>query len=205
MLLEKMLADAGHEAIGIIRNPDHAAELLVAGAIPVVIDLEDTTPEALATNLAGVDALVFAAGAGPDSGAERKLTVDRDGAILLADAGERAGIRRLVVVSAMAADAFEPDSDEVFQIYLRAKSEADAAVRARDIDWTIIRPGALTDDPGTGRVRLAASTGRGSIPRTDVAAIVFAALVDGAAVRMQFEAVGGEDTVADALATAASH
>lgn len=202
LLLEKLLADAGHEAVGIIRNWEHAADLLVVGAIPAVIDLETIDADALATALQGVDAVVFAAGAGPGSSAERKFTVDRDAAILLADAAERAGIRRLVVISAMATDDFDPNSDDIFQVYLKAKSEADTSVRGRDLDWTIIRPGSLTDDPGTGRVKVGESTGRGSIPRADVAALVCAALVDGTAVRMQLEAVSGEQPISDALSAA---
>lgn len=202
LILQKLLSDAGHEAVGLIRNPDHAADLLVAGGIPVVLDLEQVAAETLAADLAGVDAVVFAAGAGPDSGADRKLTVDRDAAVLLADAAVLAGIRRYVMISAMSADSFEPDSDDVFQVYLRAKSEADSAVRQRDLDWTIIRPGALTDDPGTGLVHLAESTGRGSIPRADVAALVFCSLVDGVGLHAQFEAIEGDDPVAEALTMA---
>lgn len=201
LLLSKLLADAGHEPVGMIRNPEHAADLLVVGAIPIVVDLEATEVGTLATDLSGVDAVVFAAGAGPNSGPERKLTVDRDGAILLADAAERAGIRRMIVVSAIAADDFEPDSQDVFQVYLRAKSEADAAVRAHQIDWTIIRPGSLTDDPPTGQVQLAESTGRGSISRADVARLIFVALTDGSAARVQFEAIAGDTPIADALAS----
>jgi uncharacterized protein YbjT (DUF2867 family) len=202
LILQKLLSDAGHEAIGLIRNPDQAGDLLVAGGIPVVLDLEQVSAETLAADLAGVDAVVFAAGAGPDSGAERKLTVDRDAAVLLADAAVMAGIRRYVMISAMSADSFEPDSDDVFQVYLRAKSEADSALRQRDLDWTIIRPGALTDDPGTGLVHLAESTGRGSIPRADVAALAFCSLVDGVGLHAQFEAIEGDDPVAEALTMA---
>jgi uncharacterized protein YbjT (DUF2867 family) len=197
----KLLADAGHEAVGIIRNPEHAADLLVLGAIPVVIDLESTSVETLTKDLAGLDAVVFAAGAGPNSGAERKLTVDRDGAILLADAALAAGIRRYVCVSAIAADSFDPDSDDVFQVYLRAKSEADAAIRGKDLDWTIIRPGGLTNEPGTGTVTIAASTGRGEIPREDVAAIIVECLTSNAAVHGQFEVITGPTPIREALAT----
>lgn len=202
LILQKLLSDAGHEAVGLIRNPDQAGDLLVAGGIPVVLDLEQVSAETLAADLAGVDAVVFAAGAGPDSGAARKLTVDRDAAVLLADAAVIAGIRRYVMISAMSADSFEPDSDDVFQVYLRAKSEADSAVRQRDLDWTIIRPGALTDDPGTGLVHLAESTGRGSIPRADVAALAYCSLVDGVGLHAQFEAIEGDDPVAEALTMA---
>ncbi len=198
-ILAELLVDADHEAIGMIRNPEHASDLLAIGAIPVIIDLESTEPQSLARNLEGVDAVVFAAGAGPGSSAARKLTVDRDGAILLVDAAVEAGIRRIVVVSAIAVDDFDPDSDEVFQVYLRAKSEADAAVRTRDIDWTIIRPGSLTDDKPTGAVTLGDRVERGPISRADVAALIFAVLVDGTAIRSQFEAVAGDERIRDAL------
>jgi uncharacterized protein YbjT (DUF2867 family) len=209
-ILERMLAEQGHEAVGIVRNPDHAADLEEVGAQALVLDLEHSDVSTVADALAGADAVVFAAGAGPNSGPARKLTLDRDGAILLADAAVQARVRRYVVVSAIATDDYDrekaaagadaPDED-TYQVYLRAKSEADAAIRERDLDWTIVRPGGLTDEPGTGRVRLAATTGRGSIPREDVAAIIATALLEGVAVRQQFEAISGEDTVSDALAT----
>jgi uncharacterized protein YbjT (DUF2867 family) len=198
--LEKLLSDAGHQAVALIRNPDHASDVLVAGGIPVQIDLEAVDAPTLALDLRGIDAVVFAAGAGPGSTAERKLTVDRDGAILLADAAERAGIRRYVLISAMSADDFDPDSDDVFQVYLKAKSEADANLRARDLDWTVVRPGALTDDPPTGNVNLATTTGRGSIPRADVAALIAELLTTGGGVGVQFEAISGEVPVPEAVA-----
>ncbi|RFA16419.1 NAD-dependent dehydratase [Subtercola boreus] len=198
--LEKLLSDQGHEAVAIIRNPEQASDVLAAGGIPVVIDLEKVDAATLALDLAGVDAVVFAAGAGPNSTAERKNTVDRDGAILLADAAEGAGIRHYVLVSSMGADDFDPESDDVFQIYLAAKAAADANLRERDLDWTIIRPGGLTDEPGTGEVTLAESTGRGTIPRQDVAALIAAALIDGIAVRAQFEAISGDTPIRKALA-----
>lgn len=199
-LILKSLAEQGHEGVGLIRNPDHAADLVVVGGIPAVIDLEQVDVDTLATDLSGVDAVVFAAGGGPNSGPERKQTVDRDGAILLADAAERAGVRRYVMISAIATDDFDADSDDIFQIYLRAKSEADANVRDRDLDWTIIRPGGLTNDDGTGQVQVAESTGQGSIPRADVAALVVACLVEGHAVRQQFEAISGDQPITEALA-----
>ncbi|PPF82253.1 NAD-dependent dehydratase [Subtercola sp. Z020] len=198
--LETLLSGQGHDAVAIIRNPDQAGDVLAAGGIPVVIDLEKVDAETLARDLQGIDAVVFAAGAGPNSTAERKYTVDRDGAILLADAAELAGIGRYVLISSMGADDFDPDSDEVFQVYLKAKSEADASVRGRQLDWTIIRPGGLTDDAPTGEVTLAESTGRGTIPRSDVAALVAAAIVDGIAIGAQFEAISGDTPIPDALA-----
>lgn len=201
LLLEKTLADAGHSPIGIIRNPAHSADVLATGASPLLLDLESTTAQVLADSLEGADAVVFAAGGGPNSGADRKLTVDRDAAIMLADAAELAGVGRIVVVSAMGADNFDADSDDVFQIYLKAKSEADAAIRSRDLDWTIVRPGGLTDDAATGTVTVAESTGTGSIPRADVANVLAALLIDGTAIRKQFEVISGDTDITAALAS----
>ncbi|HEU5486440.1 MAG TPA: SDR family oxidoreductase [Microlunatus sp.] len=200
LLAQRRLAAEGHRPIGLIRNPDHAADLRAVGAEPVVFDLETQTAAELAELVAGADALVFAAGAGPGSGPGRKMTVDRDGAILLADAADLAGIRRYVVVSAMAADEYVVGSEEVFQIYLRAKAEADEIVRSRDLDWTIVRPGGLTDEPATGDVLIAERTGRGQIPRDDVAAIVTRLVVDGTGIRSQFEVISGSTPIAEALA-----
>ena len=201
LLATKLLSASGNEVWGIVRNPAHAADIEAAGGKALVLDLEQSDSEALAGELAAksIEAVVFAAGAGPGSTAERKLTVDRDGAVLLADAAWRSGATRYVLVSAMAADSFDASSDDVFQVYLRAKSEADAAVRASDLDWTIVRPGALTDDDATGRVTLADSTGRGSIPRADVAWIVAQLLTTGTAVRRQFEAISGSTPIAEAV------
>lgn len=199
LLAQRRFAAEGHRPVGLIRNPEHADDLRAVGAEPLVFDLENQTAAELAELIKGADALVFAAGAGPDSGPARKMTVDRDGAILLADAAELAGVRRYVVISAMAADDFVVGSEEVFQIYLRAKAEADEIVRTRDLDWTIVRPGGLTDDEATDRVQIADSTGRGQIPRDDVAEIVVRLVVDGTAVRRQFEVISGDTPIPEAL------
>ena len=201
LIATTLLSSSGNQVWGIIRNPDHAADIEEAGGQPLVLDLEQSDAEGLAAELRSreIDAVVFAAGAGANSGAERKLTVDRDGAVLLADAAGRAGATRYIQISAMATDDFDPESDDVYQVYLRAKSEADAAVRATSLDWTIVRPGGLTDDPATGLVSLAPSTGRGSIPRADVAWIVAQLLTTGTAVHEQFEAISGSTPIAEAL------
>lgn len=200
LVLERLLADAGHEPIAIIRNPEHRADVDATGAAAVVLDLEEASVDEVGQVLKNADAAVFAAGAGPGSSAARKFTVDRDAAILLADAAEAAGVPRFVVISAMSADRFDPDSQDVFQLYLRAKSEADASVRSRDLDWTIVRPGRLTNDPGTGSVRVGDSLPSGSIPRADVAATIAGLLETGAASRTQFDLVSGDEPIADALA-----
>ena len=154
LLLEKKLAERGDSAVGIVRNPDHVEDLEKAGAEAVVLDLEQADVAAVAEVVKGADAVVFAAGGGPDSGVARKETVDKGAAVLLADAAEQAGVRRYVMVSSMGTDGADPDSQEVFEVYLRAKKAADDDLRARDLDWTVVRPGRLTDDPAAGRVQV---------------------------------------------------
>ncbi|SHH27261.1 NAD(P)H-binding [Jatrophihabitans endophyticus] len=200
LLLARRLAAAGHHAVGLIRNADHEADVVAAGGEAVVLDLETRTVDDVAAALVGADAVVFAAGAGPGSGPERKLTVDRDGAVNLARAAAAARVSRYVLVSAIATDDFDADSEDVYQVYKRAKSEADAAVRASDLDWTIVRPGGLTDDPATGRVRVAETVERAKIPRDDVAAVVLACLEEPATVGRQFELVAGDTPIGEALA-----
>jgi uncharacterized protein YbjT (DUF2867 family) len=201
LILSRQLAERGDDVVGLVRNPDHAADLRAAGAEPVVFDLENGSADELAAIVAGADAVVFAAGAGPGSGAARKDTVDRGGAVLLADAAEAAGVRRYVMVSAMSADkGGEGIEDEVFAAYMDAKKAADDDLRSRDLAWTIIRPGGLTDEPGTGLVTIAPETGRGSIPREDVARVICAVLDDPATDGLVTEVVSGDERVAVALA-----
>lgn len=199
--LERLLAGRGDDVAGLIRNPDKAEQIQAAGAEPVVCDLESATVEEVARHLAGADAAVFAAGAGPGSGVERKDSVDRAAAQLLADAAAQAGVRRFLVVSSMGADSDPPaDMDPVFAAYLRAKGAADEAVRAHDdLDWTILRPGRLTDDEATGKVLLADSTGRGEVTRDDVAAVLAALLDTPATAGRTLELVNGDTPVADAV------
>lgn len=204
LILERLLSQRGDTAVGLIRNPDHAADLEAAGAQPVVIDLEAATVEDVATHLQDADAVVFAAGAGPGSGAARKQTVDCDAAILLADAAESAGVRRYVIISAIGADVEAPDdiADPVFVAYLRAKGAADDAIRARKaLDATVVRPGHLTNDAGTGRVELSDRTGRGDIPREDVAAVLVAVLDTPGTAGQTFELISGDTPIADAVTT----
>ena len=203
LILERLLAERGDSVAGLIRNPDHRADLLAAGAEPIVLDLEKATVDEVAGAVRGADAVVFAAGAGPGSGAARKQTVDRDAAILLADAAETAGVDRYVMVSALAADdrSLDDGYDEVFRAYMHAKAEADANVRARTgLRTTIVRPGGLTDDAGTGLVRIAESTGRGTVPREDVARVLQAVLDTPQTAGRTFELISGDTPIADALA-----
>ncbi len=203
--LERLLAARGDEVAGIIRRAEQGDDLRAAGAEPVLCDLESASVEEVAAHLQGADAAVFAAGAGPGSGVTRKETVDKGAAILFADAAERAGVRRHVVVSSMGADPAHP-GDEVFDVYLRAKGEADEYVRSRpSLDWTILRPGMLTNDAGTGLVRLEAHTGRGPIPRADVAATL-AELVDTPATAgLTLEVISGSTPITVAVKAVAGN
>ena len=201
--LERLLAARGDEVVGIIRRPEQGDDLRAAGAEPVVCDLESASVEEVATLLRGADAAVFAAGAGPGSGTARKDTVDRGAAVLFADAAVRAGVRRHVVVSSMGADRDHP-GDDVFDVYQRAKGEADTYVSGLDaLDWTILRPGALTNEAGTGRVRLEADTGRGAIPRDDVAAVITELLDTPATAGLTLELISGSMPVSVAVKSVA--
>jgi uncharacterized protein YbjT (DUF2867 family) len=194
--LIRLLARDGHTARGLIRNPDHAADIEADGGVAVVCDLERDDP---APHVRGADAVVFAAGAGPGSGPERKLTVDRDAAVKCVDAAEAAGVTRFVIVSSIG--AHDPDGGpEAMRPYLRAKAEADAHVAASSLDWTVVRPGSLTDDPGTGHVEVTTDLGRrGPVPRDDVALVLLETLQAPATIRHTFEVFAGDAPVRDAI------
>ncbi|MFJ2819281.1 SDR family oxidoreductase [Streptomyces sp. NPDC091279] len=203
--LERLLAARGDEVAGIIRRPEQGDDLRAAGAEPVVLDLESASVADVAERLRGADAAVFAAGAGPNSGAARKDTVDKGAAVLFADAAVRAGVRRHVVVSSMGADPAH-QGDDVFDVYQRAKGEADAYVQGLDaLDWTILRPGMLTNDAGTGLVRLEAHTGRGPIPRDDVAAVLAELLDTTATAGLTLELISGSTPVSVAVKSVAGN
>ncbi|MEV7003976.1 SDR family oxidoreductase [Streptomyces sp. NPDC093982] len=203
--LERLLAARGNEVAGIIRKAEQGDDLREAGAEPVVLDLESASVEEVAAQLRGADAAVFAAGAGPGSGTSRKDTVDKGAAVLFADAAVQAGVRRFVVVSSMGADPAH-EGDEIFDVYLRAKGAADEYVRGLDaLDWTILRPGALTNDAGTGLVRLEAHTGRGPIPRDDVAAVLAELLETPATAGLTLELISGSTPVPVAVKSVAGN
>ncbi len=195
--LLKLLAEQGHTARGLIRKPEQAADLKAVGAIPVISDLE--VEESLSAYVKGADAVVFAAGAGPGSGSARKRTVDLGGARKLVDAALDLGVRRYVMVSSIGAQ--DPTwNGEAMRPYLEAKAEADAYVGASGLDFTIVRPGGLTDDPGTGLVNVTRELGqRGLIPRDDVAAVLAATLVIPASVGVTFELFTGDTPIPVAL------
>ena len=203
--LEQLLAARGDEVAGIIRKAEQSDDLRKAGAEPLLLDLESASVEEVTSHLQGAEAAFFAAGAGPGSGTDRKDTVDKGAAVLFADAAVRAGVRRFVVVSSMGADP-KHEGDEVFDAYLRAKGAADEYVRGLDaLDWTILRPGMLTNDAGTGQVRLEAHTGRGPIPRDDVAAALAELLDTPATAGLTLELISGSAPVSVAVKSVAGN
>jgi nucleoside-diphosphate-sugar epimerase len=203
LLLGALLAERGDTVRGLIRHPAQEADLRERGLEPVLCDLEGDGDVAAAVR--GADAVVFAAGAGPGSGEARKATMDLGGALKLIDAAKAEGISRYLMVSAMgAADppaaGGAPGGDEVFSAYLRAKAGADEALRASGLDFTIVRPGGLTDDPGTGLVSIAERLDRGQVPRADVAALLLVCLDEPGTIGRSFDVIAGDTPIAQALA-----
>ena len=198
-LLIARLVERGDEVRSLDRNPEYGDELRALGAKPVVCDLEAATEEDVATAVGTVDAVIFSAGAGPGSGSERKWTMDYGGVVKLIEAAKANGIARYLLVSSIGADP-DASGDDTFAIYLRAKGKADAELQASGLDYTIVRPVSLTDDPGTGTVELG-EVGRGQIPRDDVADILVASLEDENTVGKTFEAKSGSTPIEDAVAS----
>jgi uncharacterized protein YbjT (DUF2867 family) len=195
--LLRLLAAKGHRARGLIRDPGQAADLEALGAVAVLADLE--ADASLAEYVQGADILVFAAGAGPGSGPERKRTVDLGGAVKLIDAALAVGVRRYVMISSIGADRPQAASGRM-RPYLEAKAEADHYLMASGLEYTIVRPGSLTDDPGTGRVRVSTELGgRGEIPRDDVAAVIATVLDAPNTIGVTFEVFSGDLSVAEAV------
>jgi nucleoside-diphosphate-sugar epimerase len=202
--LGRMLTGRGDTVAGIIRDPGQRADLEADGVEPVVLDLEHASVDEVAAVVSGADAVVFAAGGGPASGIERKHTVDRGAALLLADAAEQAGVRPYLLVSSMgveqARQGTPPGMDPQFAAYLQAKLAAEDRILPRPgLDTTIVRPGALTDEPGTGRVTLRHGVERGQVPRDDVAAVLAEVLRAGKWGEV-VELTSGETPVPDAVA-----
>jgi uncharacterized protein YbjT (DUF2867 family) len=196
--LAALLSARGDGVRALIRNPGHEADVRAAGAEPVLADLEAL--DDVSELVDGADAVVFAAGAGPGSGVERKRTVDLGAAVKLLDGARHTGVRRYLMISAMGAG--DPAAGgETMGPYLEAKAQADAALAASELDWTIVRPGGLTDEPGSGLVDVARSLERrGTITRDDVAAVLAGCLDEPHTVRATFDLLQGETPIAQALA-----
>ncbi len=200
LLLTRLLSERGDRVRSLIRNPAHAGDVEAAGGEPVVCDIEQVDENAVASATTGADAVVFAAGAGPGSGSERKWTVDYGGAVKLIAAARANGIDRYVMVSSYGADPEAPGDDDTFAVYLRAKGKADAELSASGLAYTIVRPGPLTDDPGSGRISAGEHVEASSISRDDVAAVLDVTLHDPELAGATFEVVEGDTPIEQALA-----
>jgi uncharacterized protein YbjT (DUF2867 family) len=198
--LLRLLSERGDRARGLIRNPDHAGDVEATGATAVGADIENLDADAIARSIAGVDAVVFAAGAGAGSGPARKRTVDYDGAVKLIEAARMNDVSRYVIVSAIGVNHPENWSEQM-RPYYEAKAEADREVAESGLDFTIVRPGGLTDEPGTDLVAAAPDLGRyGRISRDDVAAALLASLDEPATIGKAFDLLEGETPIREALA-----
>ncbi|MFF1572853.1 SDR family oxidoreductase [Leifsonia sp. NPDC058292] len=201
--LMRVLYDDGDDFVGIVRNEEHAEDVYRLGGLGAVVDVESASTEQLAAAFDGCDAVVFSAGAGAGSSIERKRTVDYGGSVKSIEAAKLAGIRRFVQVSAWGADdPVAEDAEPVWRAYIEAKRDADAALRDSGLDWTVLRPGGLTFDDGTGRITLAERTPRGSIPRADVAALIAACLREPASIGRTWEAISGDTPIEEAVRSA---
>ena len=195
--LTRLLIERGDQVVSIFRNPDHAGELAALGAEPQVLDVERNSAEDLGAAVRGCDAVVFAAGAGPGSGPERKETMDYGGAVKLVEAAKAESISHYVMVSSRGAN---PEAQgEGFGVYLRAKGRADRDLQLSGVPYSILRPGALTDDPGTGRVNLAETAEGDSVPREDVAAVIAEILAQDAPLSATLELYEGETPIPEAV------
>lgn len=202
--LHPLLVRAGHTPVALVRNESYRDELQELGAEVRSLDIENAAESDFVEAFTGCDAVVFAAGGGPDGNVERKQTVDLEGSLMSIHAANDAGISRFVQISAIGVDHLpEPSRGQAWRAYVEAKRDADAALRASDLDWTIIRPGRLTDGPATGRVALGPDVARGDVTRADVAAVLATVLDDDATIGHQWNLVGGDTPVAEAVARAA--
>jgi uncharacterized protein YbjT (DUF2867 family) len=195
--LAKLLADRGDSPRGIIRNTEQEGDLEAVGAEPILLDIENVEID---DAVSGADAVVFAAGAGAGSGPARKRTVDYAGAVNLVGAAQTHEVRRYLMVSAIGANHPERWSDEM-KPYYEAKAEADKYLEESGLDYTIVRPGGLTDDPGTGKIDLSeGSGGVGSVTREDVALVLAELLGADNAIGKGFDLLNGDTPVAEAIA-----
>jgi nucleoside-diphosphate-sugar epimerase len=199
--LARKLVAQGDRVRGLIRNPGHAEDLRADGSEPVMCDVEQADVDEIAQAITGADAVVFAAGAGAGSGAERKWTMDRDGAIKLLEAAKKQDVLRYEMLSTYGAQD-PPDDDDVFSVYLRAKAQADEALTTSDREWTIVRPGLLGDEPGTGHVRIDTEPFREDVTRDDVAAVMALVLHEPRSVHKILYVGQGDDPIEWALESA---
>ena len=189
----------GDDVSGLIRRPEQNAELAEFGAEGRVGDLTDLTPEALAELMGPVDCVLFSAGSG---GGDRQATtaIDGDGVVTAIEAAKIVGARRFVLVSVFPEAWRDRDEGEGFEHYIRVKKDADVALTRSDVDWVILRPAALLDDPGRGSILLGPAEIHDEVSRADVAATLAEIIHQPGISRQILELTAGDVPIADAVA-----
>jgi uncharacterized protein YbjT (DUF2867 family) len=202
-LLHPLLLENGRQPVALIRSDDQRHDVEELGAHARLLNIEQADAPAFASAFAGCDTVVFAAGGGPDGNATRKRTVDLEGSLKSISGAHAAGITRFVQISAIGVDdPLADDTDPVWRAYVEAKRDADEALRISGLDWTILRPGRLTDDVGTGLVALGPDVARGEVARADVAAVIAAVIDEDRTIGKQWNLVGGDVPIDEAIAAA---
>lgn len=193
-----LLLENDHDVRAMIRDPKQAEEIKKMGAVPVVADLEHDINFAVE----GCDAVIFAAGSGPDTGEDKTMSIDRDGAIKLIKACEENAVNRFVMLSSLGADSPEQGPSKL-QTYLKAKADADEKLKKSSLNYTIIRPGTLTDNDTTGKIVADKKLEKkeGDISRGDVASTIVASLLNENTYRKTFEVLSGDQPISVALTT----
>lgn len=189
------------EAKAMIRKPEQASFFENLGAETVLVDLEDDT-EKIAEAATDVDAIVFAAGSGPKTGADKTILIDLDGAVKTIEAAKQANVKRFVLISSYdtTRKAIQ-EADESMAPYVAAKHYADDWLRRTDLDYTIVHPGGLTNDSATGKIEAAESVNPSSVPRDDIAHVLLACLEDSSTIGKEFQVIAGDTPVKEAIAS----
>ncbi|MFC2949643.1 SDR family oxidoreductase [Virgibacillus sediminis] len=197
--LVRKIVEGGHEARAMIRKEEQAPYFEDLGAETAIIDLEDSVDE-IRKAAEGVDAVVFTAGSGPNTGKDKTILIDLDGAVKTVEAAQAAGVERFVLVSSFdtSREAIQ-ESPSSFSPYVVAKHYADKALRDSGLQYTIVHPGILTNEEATGKVDAAEVVNRGEVPREDVAEVLFQTLQTDSTIGKEFQVVGGETPIHKAV------
>jgi uncharacterized protein YbjT (DUF2867 family) len=196
-LVRKIQNTTEHTAIAMVRKEEQIAQFKEQGARTELVDLEGSIDD-IARAAKDADTVVFTAGSGGHTGADKTMMIDLDGAIKTIEAAKQAGVKRFVIVSAIGVHHRDKWMGSV-PYYSAAKHYADIWLRESGLDYTIIRPGLLTNDVGTGEIKVAMDIERGDISREDVASTILASLENDHTIGKEFDLIGGETLIEDAL------
>ncbi|MGR9372370.1 SDR family oxidoreductase [Rhizobium leguminosarum] len=197
--LVRKLAVRGHRVGALHRKREQESTLAAAGATPIFGSIQIIDARSLANIIDGCDVVVFTAGAG-GAGIEQTNAIDGRGLETAVDAAKLAGVRRFILVSAFPEAWREKENSEGFENYIAVKKLADAYLADTELDWVILRPGTLSDEPGTGMIKANAALPYGTVTRDDVAETIVALIEEPAVRRSIVELTNGDDAVADAVA-----